>query len=44
MDFTEERGSFGEASKAVNVACSILTVLMGRTQSGFEDIMEELGS
>jgi hypothetical protein len=44
MDFTEEGGSFGEAGKAVNVACSVLTVLMGRTQCGFEDIIEELGS
>jgi hypothetical protein len=44
MDFIEEGGSFGEAGKAVNAACSVLIVLMGRTQGGFEDIMEEPGS
>jgi hypothetical protein len=44
MDFIEEGGSFGEAGKAVNVACSVLAVLMGRTKGGLEDVVEELGS
>jgi hypothetical protein len=44
MDFIEEGGSFGEAGKGVNGTGSVLIVLVGRTQGGFENIMEELGS
>jgi hypothetical protein len=44
MDLIEERGSFQEAGKATDGACSVLIMLVGRAQCGFEEVVEELGS